>query len=106
MQKIEEYISDPVVCNFQYFSIFYNTPFDFIFLFKKYRCNAEPANSQELESVRPNDSVFDKLLEGETNNEENNRDETIAAAVAAAVAPKSVKKKAVRLFLYSLIFLI
>lgn len=71
---------------------------------QKYRCNAEPANSQELEPVRPNDSVFDKLLEGETNNEENNRDETIAAAVAAAVAPKSVKKKSVRLFYMLVIF--
>lgn len=41
------------------------------------------------------ESVFDKLLEGEANDDENNRGETIAAAVAAAVAPKSAKKKIV-----------
>lgn len=51
------------------------------------------------------ESVFDKLLEGEANNEENNRDETIAAAVAAAVAPKSVKKKIVRILSGLIIYL-
>lgn len=71
VQKIEEYISDPV----------------------KYRCNAEPATIQEEVNNDTAESVFDKLLEGEANDEENNRGETIAAAVAAAVAPKSAKKK-------------
>lgn len=58
------------------------------FVKQKYRCNAEPAaNPEELNNDTP-ESVFDKLLEGETNNEEN-RGETIAAAVAAAVAPRA-----------------
>lgn len=70
-------------------------------MIQKYRCNAEPATLQEELNNESPESVFDKLLEGETNNEENNRGETIAAAVAAAVAPKSVKKKAVRPYLFS-----
>lgn len=67
------------------------------FFSQKFRCNAEPATVQEEVNNDTSESIFDKLLEGETNNEENDRGETIAAAVAAAVAPKSAKKKSVRL---------
>ncbi|XP_055307239.1 cytokine-like nuclear factor N-PAC [Sitodiplosis mosellana] len=76
VQKIEEYISDPV----------------------KYRCNAEPTATHEEQNNDASESVFDKLLEGEANHEENDRGDAVAAAVAAAVAqpsPKPVKKKIV-----------
>lgn len=54
---------------------------------------SEEHNNESVESV------FDKLLEGETNHEDNDRGDAVAAAVAAAVAqptPKPAKKKTVR----------
>lgn len=61
---------------------------------QKYRGNAEPATATEEPNNDSSESAFDKLLEGEPNNEENNTEEAVAAPAAQ---PKIVKKKAVRL---------
>lgn len=99
VQKIEEYISDPVVSNkiiVQY--IHFGGMNMSLLIIQKYRCNAEPAGTQEEQNNDTSESVFDKLLEGEANHEENDRGDAVAAAVAAAVAqpsPKPIKKKIV-----------
>lgn len=60
---------------------------------QKYRCNAEPAANHEDLNNETSESVFDKLLEGESNHEENSRVDPVAAAVAAAVAQTTSKPK-------------
>lgn len=74
VQKIEEYISDPVVSKPKKNYIFHFLMNKLNFK-QKYRCNAEPIELQD-----------DLSNEAETNNKR---------PFAAAVAPKSVKKKTV-----------